>query len=187
MAHLLLHSYFQGIVEGVAGVKQAFNRAIGGVERRSTPHGRGEKVPLRSLRRDHNVQVIDFEWLVNSARTYVTHHCRQVRDQFALHIEIPLHDVAAVGVVLDVTPATGRRAEQRSRSFEERPDRKLDGSYIPEKRKCLSFHARKLIDQRQDIEDAEAPAHSRLAVMEWVPGKSHARIEVVKCGIRKQR
>src|ERR1700694_3456540 len=93
MAHPFLHSYFQGVVGGITTIGHANDRAKVRVKRRSTLIRWEEEVPDGSLCWEHDVHVINPEWLVNTACTHITHQCRQVRGEFALHVEVPLHNV----------------------------------------------------------------------------------------------
>src|SRR5258705_4207261 len=102
-----------------------------------------------------------------------------------MYVQVPLHDVTAMGVLLNripafFIPATGRSGRRRDlwiRALKERPrTRVLDGSRGDEG-KLLGGRGNILVGHRQDIEHPEAAAHSRLAVVEGGPGKSDARFE----------
>src|ERR1700674_2684079 len=124
---------------------------------------------------------------MDTARTDVTQQRRQIGRQLALHIKVPLHHVAAMGVLLSVKRALGGWTDQQwSRSRVKRTRRKVNGGSVPCERKPPGYIL-KLVEKRQHIEDPEAPAHCRFAITEWVPGKSHAWIEVAKCRTRNQR
>ena len=58
------------------------------------------KVPCRGQGRQNYIGVAAVEWLVYTMRADITDQRRQVRREFALDIEIPLHHVVAWGVAL---------------------------------------------------------------------------------------
>src|SRR6202030_1152061 len=140
-----------------------------------------------------DIRVIYAERLVNTSRSYVTHHGRQIADNLMLDIEVPLRDVTAMRVLLGVTPALliptvsrpRRYWEQCIRSRKERPLTRAVDRTGEDEREVLRGRGKIHIAQREDIEDPETPAHGRLSVMERVPGKSDARLKVMKGVIPK--
>src|ERR1700730_8723282 len=58
---------------------------------------------------------------------------------------------------------------------------------ILKERRRLVLLNDELIRQRQDIEDAGSAADSQFTVAQWVPGKTYARLKVMKGGVREKR
>src|SRR5882672_1500104 len=132
VAHRFLNRHFQGVIIGVTLIRQIMDLAIMVVDSRRRiakvriVAGYGIRIGLiayswnidvsdyvdlrieissRRQRRRRDIRIIGPEGFVHAPRAYVTHHRGHVADQFTLDIEVPLHDVTAMGILLGVTPA----------------------------------------------------------------------------------
>ncbi len=69
------------------------------------------EVADRRQRWNHHVAVIGAERLMDVVHAHIRDHGGQVPADFALNIEVPVHDVIAVGILFDVPVCNGFRVE----------------------------------------------------------------------------
>src|ERR1700676_608747 len=90
------------------------------VDRRPAADGRWKKIARRSPSRNDDIAIIVPRSLVDPTRSNIADQRRQVRHDFALDVEIPLHYVVAMGTALDRIVRKSCRAEKGERSPRER-------------------------------------------------------------------
>src|SRR5438309_3476539 len=159
VAHCLLNCRFEGVVIGVAFVMQKTDAAkplVDSRRRDGVPVGVIEscralangctadtlssgdvnlrkEIPERRLCRKHDICIIHPERFVHTARAYVTHHQRQVPDQFTLNVQVPLHDVTAMSILFNVIRTFGPGGElcvcSRRERTQDRKSTRLNSSH----------------------------------------------------------
>ena len=130
--------------------------------------------------------------MMESARADIPNHQSCIGCELALDAQVPLVYVIALDVVVIVRPHNLRwpdRGRQRRNSV--RPCARR-------RRGCTGRTNRAVVTQkgsrrgvieivdvrlRQRIKYPKAAADGRLAVMKRIPGETHARLEVLQCGI----
>src|SRR5580704_19102099 len=100
VAHLSSNSQFECVKQGTPAPVQKIDMASIGIDEPAAAYRIWPKVPCRGQGRQNYIGVAAVEWLVYTMRADITDQRRQVRREFALDIEIPLHHVVAWGVAL---------------------------------------------------------------------------------------
>src|SRR5690242_472619 len=105
-----------------------------------------------------------------------------------LHIQIPLHDVAAMRILLDISGAKRGQPQQWVGSSEKCTGWKFGprDSAQQEIRSRQVLHQKEMCRQRQYVKHSEASAHCCLAIVKWVPSKPDSRVKVPKSGVLEQ-
>ena len=126
---------------------------------------------------------------MHAARTHVTKPQAEVLSNLALRRQIPLQDVIAMRMRLEVRLAkrVGRGGDDIECRGWKGARRQIRSASQTVKRCGEEFIELDDVGQRQYVEDSEAPAQRRLAIAEGVPGDSYTRFKVASCGVGKQR
>src|SRR5260370_25036014 len=193
LTHVLCQLRFESIKLGVSFIKHSSDGAELRVNRIQGSARRGIERPhisRRSLSRDDHVGVIYPEWLMHAPRAYIGDHGGQTLGKLLLHVEIPLHHVVAFGTGVDIrgTQSVCRklnilatkigkwirtRYQRRRRAF----SRGILNHGVGEEWDCLGHKKRKLIEQRLNIEQADAAANGSFSIIQWSPGKTKQRLK----------
>ena len=99
------------IVEGIPSPIHVPDGAGVRVDERATADRRRPQIAGGSLGRHDHIGVVDAEWLVHTTRAYIPDHRGQIPCDFALYIQVPLHDVITVGLVFNVRIFQGSSAK----------------------------------------------------------------------------
>ena len=111
MFHRFLNSRFKCMVGTSPPEERSRDRMKIGVDCRSTAHRRREYISLGNLCWYHDIHVIDPDWQVHTIRAHVTEQRGHAWQHFALHIQVPLHNVIAMGMLLNEVAEFGRRTD----------------------------------------------------------------------------
>ncbi len=131
-----------------------------------------------------------------SSRAYVCDHGRQALRELILDIKVPLRDVVALGVRFHVRRAQFVRTDETSGNEGKRKSRTRRTPWITcrcVQRSILKEGSRlgrqknELIRQRQNVEQPGSAPNGRSSVVEGIPRKSHAWLQVLKCWVREER
>src|SRR3984957_5109793 len=179
MAHAFRDLQFHGIVIRPSIVEHSSDIAEVRVDDATGANRIWVEIAGRSERRKNHVRVIRTEGLVHSTRTHVSNHAVQRRSELLLNVKIILHDISTLGVRIDVRCSKTIGRQKRSDALVERPGWRVDAAQLKER----SGQAREdgvLIKQREDIKLPKTAAHRRLAIVEYIPRESNARVKVSK-------
>src|SRR5207244_3146124 len=126
---------------------------------------------------------------MHATRTHVTKPQAEVLGKLALCRQIPLQDVIAMRVRLEVSLAkrVGRCGNDIECSGWKGARRQIRSTSQTIKGCGEEFIELDDVGQRQYVEDSEPSAQRRLAIAEWVPGDSYTRLKVASRGVGKQR
>src|SRR5579864_2502778 len=80
------------------------------VQGRPTANRQWPLIALWCERRDDIVDVVGTEWLMDAVRSGVASLQDKIMRKLLLHVQVPLHDVIAARVWLDVAVAQARRS-----------------------------------------------------------------------------
>ena len=102
VTHVLLDLSFEAVEIGVVVPRESIHAADAGADRARRACQRPQIGRGRTVDRLGRVDVIGSEKLVHTPRPDVGSHRSQVRQDFVLDIEVPLHQVIALGVGLNI-------------------------------------------------------------------------------------
>ena len=188
MAHGLDGLDLQAVVMRIAVPPVGAQGARAGVHPGPAPAGRGEQEPpVRRLPDgQHHVGVVAHERVVHAARAHVRGGERHVLDEPLLHGQVPVQDVVALGVGLDVQAVGGGGVEVREAEglLGEGALRQVAHGGAHVEGRPLGGLGREDPGQGQDVVDAEPAADGRPAAAARIPGEPDPRLEVLERGVR---
>src|ERR1700730_12590840 len=108
----------------------------------------------------------------------------QIGGYLLLDVEVPLHDVVAFRVRLDICGPQFVRGQLNGVILQivKVSWFSIDRGVL-EKRGCQGRQQGELIRERQNVKHADSTSYGGFAVPEWIPGKTDAWFEILQCGV----
>src|SRR5712664_2411680 len=114
-------------------------------------------------------------------------HGGQAWGELILDVEVPLRDVIALGAGIRIRRAQFIRRERWLNSVKKRTISRLIDRGILKERSRLGHQKNELIGKRQDIEQPGTAAYGHFSIVERVPGKTYARLKVLRGGVAVEK